>query len=267
MLDTIHHRGPDGSGAHMNNERGVAMGHTRLSIIDLNTGEQPLQSQDESLSLTVNGEFYDFKKHRSHAMAEGDRFRCKSDSEIALTLYRKHGLSFVDHLRGEFAFALYDRADECLYLVRDRFGVKPLYWTKTDQGLVFGSELKVLFANADVSRRFEPSGLYHQLMQTVVPGSTAFDGIYQIKPGHFLRVRRRDGRLVIEQKQYWDIEFPHAGDHRVEKDEQDYIDAVRHKLIEAVDLRLEADVPVGCYLSGGIDSDEDGFTRWRVRER
>ena len=255
MAAIQHHRGPDGFGCE--SDEGIGFSHARLTIVDLDAerGRQPFRTGDRELMLTMNGELYDYQRIRADLTAQGARFHSKSDSELVLHLYKRLGFEqSLPVLRGEFAFALYDRADECLYLVRDRFGIKPLYWTKTDQGLVFGSELKVLFANSDVSRRFEPTGLYHQLMQTVVPGSTAFDGIYQIKPGHFLKVRRRDGRLVIEQKRYWDIEFPQAGDHRVEKHEQEYIDTVRHKLIEAVDLRLEADVPVGCYLSGGIDS-------------
>ncbi len=254
MAAIQHHRGPDGFGCEIG--AGIGFSHARLTIVDLDEerGRQPFRSVDRRLMLTMNGELYDYQRIRADLTAQGSRFRSKSDSELVLALYERRGLEqSLPILRGEFAFALHDRDADVLFLVRDRFGIKPLYWTQTAHGLVFGSELKVLFANADVARRFEPAGVYHQLMQTGVPGSTAFAGIHQVKPGHFLKVERRDGRLVVEQKCYWDIEFPVSGDHAT-GDEQSFIDAVREKLIEAVDLRLEADVPVGCYLSGGIDS-------------
>jgi asparagine synthase (glutamine-hydrolysing) len=170
-------------------------------------------------------------------------------------LYPRLGLEgMLPHLRGEFAFALYDKPAERLMLVRDRFGIKPLYWAEVDGALVFGSELKVLFAHPEVPRKFDPAGVYHQLMQTIVPGTTAFEDIHQVPPGHMLIIERRDGRLHISQKKYWDMPFPQEHDRPTEYDEQEWIEAVRAKLLEAVQLRLEADVPVGCYLSGGIDS-------------
>jgi asparagine synthase (glutamine-hydrolysing) len=159
----------------------------------------------------------------------------------------------LTHLRGEFAFALYERDAQKLSLVRDRFGIKPLYYVVVGDTLVFGSELKVLFAHPDVPRHFDPAGLYHQLMQTIVPGTTAFADVKQVAPGHVVEARRVDGRLVVEERRYWDIEFPELGGH-ADLSEADCVDAVREGLLEAVALRLEADVPVGCYLSGGIDS-------------
>ena len=254
MAAIQHHRGPDGFGCEIG--VGIGFSHARLTIVDLDEerGRQPFRSADHRLMLTKNGELYDYQRIRADLTAQGSRFRSKSDSELVLALYDRYGLEqSLPVLRGEFAFALHDRDADVLFLVRDRFGIKPLYWTQTAHGLVFGSELKALFANADVARRFEPTGVYHQLMQTGVPGSTAFTGIHQVKPGHFIKVERRDERLVVEQKCYWDIVFPASGDHAT-GDEKSFIDAVREKLIEAVDLRLEADVPVGCYLSGGIDS-------------
>ena len=139
-------------------------------------------------------------------------------------------------------------------LVRDRFGIKPLYWTEVNGTLVFGSELKVLFAHPEVPRKFAPAGVYHQLMQTMVPGTTAFEGIGQVRPGYVLDVRRRNGRLQIEERKYWDMEFPHESEYPASYSEQDYIEGVRAQLLEAVQHRLTADVPVGSYLSGGIDS-------------
>jgi asparagine synthase (glutamine-hydrolysing) len=228
-----------------------------LSIIDLDQtrGRQPFVSSDGKLLLTTNGEFYDYQRLRASLTARGARFQTKSDSELVFHLYRERGLEdTLPHLRGEFAFALFDSPNETLYLVRDRFGIKPLYWTETRNGVVFGSELKVLFANPDVTRRFTPDGIFHQLMQTVVPGTTAFDGIHQVQPGQFLKVQRRDGRLRISQHRYWDISFPEADARPAGAAEQEWIDGVREQLVDAVQMRLEADVPVGCYLSGGIDS-------------
>ncbi|MDQ8202900.1 asparagine synthase (glutamine-hydrolyzing) [Pelagicoccus sp. SDUM812003] len=254
MLDTIYHRGPDGEGAHIDHARGVAMGHTRLSIIDLNTGEQPILSKDDRLALTVNGEFYDFKKYRSHAMAEGDRFRCKSDSEIALSLYRKYGLSFVDHLRGEFAFALYDKEQDQMIFVRDRFGIRPLFFHNNGEMLVYGSEVKSVIAHPKVPKRLCRKAALHQLMQTIKPGTSAFEGVVALEPGHMMVVKRRNGKLETNVRKYWDLDFPEVDQRDALLTEEDHIERIREKLIESIVFRLEADVPVGCYLSGGIDS-------------
>ena len=254
MAAIQHHRGPDGFGWKTGD--GLGMSHARLSIIDLDEdrGRQPFRSGDGRLLLAQNGEFYDYKRIRAELTARGARFTTKSDSEILLHLVPESGLeASLPSLRGEFAFALYDRDGDELHLVRDRFGIKPLYYAVLDDAVVFGSELKVLFAHPDVPRRFDPAGLYHQLMQTIVPGTTAFDGIRQVAPGSHVRVRRRDGRLEVDESRYWDVAFPEQGGHDAVSDDQ-AIEVVRAGLLEAVALRLEADVPVGCYLSGGIDS-------------
>ncbi len=256
MAAIQYHRGPDGFGYKTLDQRGVGFSHARLSIIDLdeNRARQPFLSPDGDLLLAHNGEFYDYKRLRTDLVSRGVPFRTKSDSELVLHLYPRLGLEdMLPHLRGEFAFALYDRRHDRLILVRDRFGVKPLYWTHTDDTLVFGSELKVLFAHPRVQARFSPEGLYHQLMQTMVPGSTAFQDVHQVKPGHALIVERSHGKLKIREQRYWDMDFPLQGE-REEKPEDYYIEGVRSGLMEAVQLRLEADVPVACYLSGGIDS-------------
>jgi len=255
MAAIQYHRGPDGFGTGVS--RGVGFSHARLTIIDLKAerGRQPFTSAGNRLMLTANGELYDYKRLRAMLTARGARFQTKSDSELVFHLYEAFGFDrMLEHLRGEFAFALYDRDEDALWLVRDRFGIKPLYWTECADGLVFASELKGLFAHAGVPRAFDPEGLYHQLMQTIVPGTTAFAGIHQVRPGCSLRITRRDGALRVRERRYWDIDFPPAADHADVGDENAWIDGVRDRLVEAVDLRLEADVPVGCYLSGGIDS-------------
>lgn len=251
------HRGPDGFGVKSIDERGIGFSHARLSIIDLDEerARQPFVSTDENLLLAHNGEFYDYKRLRAQLTSRGARFETKSDSELVLHLYPRLGLDeMLKQLRGEFAFSLYDKQHDRLILVRDRFGIKPLYWTNINGSLVFGSELKVLFAHPDVPRRFSDTGLYHQLMQTIVPGSTAFAGIHQIMPGHVLIVERRHNQFHIHEHKYWDMDFPLQSERGTPQNDEYYIEGVREQLLHAVQLRLEADVPVACYLSGGIDS-------------
>lgn len=253
------HRGPDGFGIASFDDAGVGFCHARLSIIDLNESRarQPFRTDDGQVLMAHNGEFYDFQRIRADLSAKGARFITKSDSEILLHLYREQGLDqTLPLLRGEFAFAIFDRQKDCLYLVRDRFGIKPQYWAMTPEGLVFGSELKVLFAHPAVERRFTSEGLFHQLMQTMVPGTTAFAGIHQVKPGYVMKVQRDpdQGLLEVSEWKYWDVDFPRKVERDPGQSEAEHIAAVRQALLEAVELRMVADVPVGCYLSGGIDS-------------
>jgi len=251
------HRGPDGFGVQIFDDHGVGFSHARLKIIDLDDqrARQPFVSADSNLLLAHNGEFYDYKRLRAEMTSNGARFRTKSDSELVLHLYPDVGLEeMLKHLRGEFAFSLYDKKRDRLVLVRDRFGIKPLYWTLANGNLVFGSELKVLFAHPEVTRKFSNEGLYHQLMQTIVPGTTPFEGIQQVQPGYMLIVERHHNHLTIREERYWDMDFPLQSERGEEKDDQYYIEGVRDQLLQAVQLRLEADVPVACYLSGGIDS-------------
>jgi asparagine synthase (glutamine-hydrolysing) len=257
MAAIQHHRGPDGYGYKTLRERGVGFSHARLSIIDLNEerARQPFLSADGNLLLAHTGEFYDYKRLRADLASRGAKFTTKSDSEIVMHLYPRVDLeAMLKQLRGEFAFALYDKQKDRLILVRDRFGIKPLYWTKTDNVFVFGSELKVLFAHPEVPRQIDTQGLYHQLMQTIVPGSTPFKDVHQIKPGHMLIVERHHGRFVIKDEKYWDMDYPLMDERDNEAPDEYYIEGVRDRLLQAVQLRLEADVPVACYLSGGIDS-------------
>jgi len=258
MAAIQHHRGPDGFGVRTMNDRGIGFSHARLSIIDLdeNRARQPFISHDGDLMLTQNGELYDFKRIRADLTTRGARFLSKSDSELVIHLYQRYGLDeMLRQCRGEFAFALYDKTRDRLMLVRDRFGIKPLYWSENNGCLVFGSELKVLFAHPQVPRKFSAEGVFHQLMQAIVPGSTAFESVHQVKPGHVMIIERdgKDG-FNIADKKYWDMDFPKLGQRDESQPEEFYIEIVRQKLLQAVQLRLEADVPVACYLSGGIDS-------------
>lgn len=254
MTNILHHRGPDGSGIYCDEETGLALGHARLSVIDLETGQQPLRIHAGHIAAVVNGEFYDYKRIRAQLICEGSEFRTKSDSEIALHLYQRYGLDFIHHLRGEFAFALFDKATRRLMLVRDRFGIRPLYYTILPQAIVFGSEIKALLQHPAVPRAFNTQAVLHQLMHTMVPGTSLFEGIHAVQPGHMLVFSERDGHWHLQSHHYWDMDFPRQGEYDQETDPASHMAEVRRSLIEAVNLRLEADVPVGCYLSGGIDS-------------
>ena len=254
MTSQIRHRGPDGSGYHLDKKSGLAMGHARLSIIDLETGDQPLFTEDKNLALTVNGEFYDYKRLRANLMLEGVRFKTKSDSEIALHLFRKHGLDFVTYLRGEFAFSLFDAKEQRLILVRDRFGIKPLFYYFKDNKIYYGSEVKALFGHPKVPREMCPKAAVHQLMHTMIPGMSAFKDVHAVKPGHMVIITRRGNSLDIHEGCYWDVDFPRLNEREGYQPSGYHIGRVQQSLLEAVQLRLEADVPVGCYLSGGIDS-------------
>lgn len=255
MMQTLHHRGPDGCGYHVDRENGLAMGHGRLAIIDLHTGSQPLYNRDKTRVLTVNGEFYDYKRIRTRLrLQEGARFQTKSDSEIALPLYERYGLDFVSHLRGEFAFVLYDQDTDRLVLVRDRFGVKPLFYHVAPRAVFWGSEIKSLLAHPEVPRGFSTEGVLHQLMHTMVPGTSAFESIYALKPGHMLLISRKNGQFEVREHKYWDMDFPEEDQRDSSRTAEYHIGQTREALTDAVKQRLEADVPVGCYLSGGIDS-------------
>ncbi|GGB88801.1 asparagine synthetase B [Novosphingobium endophyticum] len=253
MAERMVHRGPDGWGAHLDPETGLGMVHTRLSIIGLDAGDQPIHDRDAGLILTANGEFYDYKRLRGLLRTDGYEFTTKSDSEIALKLYRKHGLDFVEHLRGEFAFVLFDEQKQRLILVRDRFGIRPLFYHAGEKGFFWGSEMKSMLAHPDVPREMCPKAQLHQMMQVMVPGMTLFEGIHALKPGHMLIVTRKGDGFDIEERRYWDAEFPLDGEHDELPDEE-HIERVRAALVESIAFRLEADVPVACYLSGGIDS-------------
>lgn len=253
MMKRLTHRGPDGEGRHEIPEQGLFMGHTRLSIVDLDTGAQPIVDGDQV--LTVNGELYDFKRLRAQLMAsEGARFTTKSDSELAIALYRRDGLDFVHHLRGEFAIVLYDRQRQELVLVRDRFGIRPLFFSLRPDFFVWGSEVKAVLAHPDVPVRLDRRAALHQMMQTMVPGTSAFEGVHALEPGHLMVIRRRGDRFEVDERRYWDLEFPLREEHALDADPREHIARVRDELIDAVSHRLVADVPVGCYLSGGIDS-------------
>lgn len=252
MLDVLDHRGPDERGSRIYQEQGVALGHTRLSIIGLGSGHQPIESADGDYAVTVNGELYNYKRIRTELACQAMECSGKSDSAITLPLYLRDGLSFVEKLRGEFAIVLYDHQKKRLVLIRDRFGIKPLYYAVQNGGIVWGSEVKSILRHPDVTAKLCPKAALHQMMQVMVPGSTSFEGVQALQPGHMLVAELSGGKLDVSTHRWWDFVFPE--NHEKNPDPEEYVQGVQDRLIDAVATRLEADVPVGCYLSGGIDS-------------
>jgi asparagine synthase (glutamine-hydrolysing) len=245
----LHHRGPDGRRHWISSDRLVALGHARLSIIDLATGDQPIANEDESRRIIVNGEFYGYEAIQRELEEAGHRLRTRSDSEIALHLYEELGAHCLHRLRGEFAMVLWDGVNRTLFAARDRFGIKPLFYAFHQGTLYLASETKALFA-AGVPRRWNAEAVYYSGGYGGPQSSTLFHGIYQVPPGHFLTANQD----YVQLKQYWDFDYPKAGLSDRERPEAEYVDEFRQVFDEAVRLRLRADVPVGCYLSGGIDS-------------
>src|SRR6516165_9261099 len=248
----LEHRGPDGQQTWVSEDRRVGLGHARLSIIDLATGDQPIASEDEALRIVVNGEFYDFERTQRDLERRGHRIRTRSDSEIALHLYEDLGAACLRHLRGEFAFVLWDGANDALFAARDRLGIKPLYYTTHRGTLYLASEIKALLA-AGVPARWDRAEFFqanHVLGTPTPQDRTLFERIYAVPPGHSLLASGGQVRLI----RYWDFDYPSAVDARAASPDAEYAERFRHALDEAIRLRLRADVPVGCYLSGGLDS-------------
>ncbi|MEQ1930412.1 MAG: asparagine synthase (glutamine-hydrolyzing) [Parvularculaceae bacterium] len=248
-LETIVHRGPDGGAHWFAPDRLTALGHVRLSIIGLNNGEQPLSHARGDLNVVVNGEFYGYKAIRLRLRERGYRFDTESDSEIALHLYDEHGLQFIDHLRGEFALVIADRRSGELIAVRDRFGIKPLFYAVVNGEVLFASEAKALLA-LGVPARWDSAGVLSEFAG-VRSDETLFANIRQVPPGCLLIAG--DGNIRIER--YWENIYPTAdalaGDRR---SEAEIVSGFRSVLDDAVAERLTADVEVACYLSGGLDS-------------
>lgn len=228
----------------------MGLGHSRLSIIDLTGGDQPLANEDGSLHLVVNGEFYDFERIRADLQQRGHTLRTRSDSEIVLHLYEDFGTQCLPHLRGEFAFALWDASQQALFAARDRFGIKPLYYAWHQDTLYLASEVKALFA-AGVPARWDHEYFHQHATGPSLNDRTLYAGVHQVPPGHYLIATQYGCRLF----KYWDFDYPTAVElARNRRDDASYIEEFRAVLDDSVRLRMRADVPVGCYLSGGLDS-------------
>ena len=246
--DIQFHRGPDEGAVHL--EPGVALCHRRLSIIDVATGQQPLFNEDGSVGVVFNGEIYNFQDLVPELQALGHVFRTRSDTEVIVHAWEAWGESCVTRFRGMFAFALFDRNRATLFLARDRMGVKPLFYAElTDGTLVFGSELKALTAHPGFRRDIDPFAIeeYFALGYVAEPRSI-YRGAHKLLPGHTMTVRR--GQALPLQRRYWDVRF--SVDNPVGAN--DAMAELRHRLEEAVRLRLMSEVPLGAFLSGGVDS-------------
>ncbi|MDU6727271.1 MAG: asparagine synthase (glutamine-hydrolyzing) [Bradyrhizobium sp.] len=244
-LGLLDHRGPDGNGLWISEDGKVALGHTRLSIIDLVTGEQPMSHPNGKLQLVVNGEFYDYERIRNDLTARGARFRTRSDSEIALWLYNDSGTRCFADLNGEFAFILWDAGAGRLIAARDRFGIKPLFYAVQSGRILLASEIKALLAMG-VPAQWDVEGFLDAAH--VLQDGTLFSGIRQVPPGCYLSATRHG----ITIQRYWDAPFASALSPI--EDEHGALDQIRAQMSRATRWRMRADVPVAAYLSGGIDS-------------
>ena len=245
MMDALAHRGPDDADLHA--EKDAVLGHRRLTIIDLNAGRQPLGSDDGSCWITFNGEIYNYRELRAELEAAGHRFRTASDTEVLLRLYQRDGEACLARLRGMFAFAIWNARTETLFAARDRFGQKPFFYAERGGRLLFASEVKGLLAHGDVAADPEPVAIdYYLGLRFVPPPLTMFRGVQKLPAGHCLTWRR--GTLAV--RPYWSLRFGHDNS----RTESDWIEELRGRLDDAVRSHLVSDVPVGAFLSGGLDS-------------
>ncbi|MGA9452649.1 MAG: asparagine synthase (glutamine-hydrolyzing) [Verrucomicrobiia bacterium] len=246
MMSVISHRGPDGQGKYLSGP--VGLGHARLAIIDLSTGDQPMTNEDGTIWLVYNGEIYNFQELRERLIKKGHIFRSTCDTEVIIHLYEEYGVECASHLRGMFAFALWDSRRQALYLARDRVGIKPLYYTNAGKAFVFGSEIKSILCDPDVKREVNHEAIHKFLTFLYLPGSgTLFKGIHKLDPGHYLFIK--DGKVRCEQ--YWDLRFEPAENG---KSLGETADELYEFLQRTVREHMISDVPVGVLLSGGVDS-------------
>lgn len=247
MQAALRHRGPDGSGTLM--LKGAALGFDRLSFLDLEGGMQPLQNEDESVSMVCNGEIFNFPELRRELEAKGHSFRTRTDVEVILHLYEEEGLDFPKRLNGQFAIALYDGKREQLLLVRDQVGICPLFYTVAGGQVIFASEIKGILEYPGVNRRLNLKAV-DQLMNFpgAVSPTTFFDGVYSLRGGHMLQIRPGE---EIRDLEYWDLCYSAEAEDR---GEAYYVERLRELLKSAISRRLVADVPIGFYISGGLDS-------------
>ena len=248
MADAVAHRGPDEMGIHADGE--IGLGHRRLSIVGLADGQQPMLSEDGNLILSFNGEIFNYIELRADLMARGERFRTGSDTEVLLRLFEREGEAALDKLNGDFAFAIYDKRRKRLVLARDRMGVRPLFYTWRNGTIVFASEVKALLAFPGVTAEMDVEALdqIFTLWAPIAP-QTAFRNIFELPPAHLMVVE--NGHATT--RAWWSLDFPDLGETDARSEDQ-IADELLALLDDATRIRLRADVPVGAYLSGGLDS-------------
>ncbi|QGJ68994.1 Asparagine synthase, glutamine-hydrolyzing [Planctomycetales bacterium 10988] len=255
MAAAIEHRGPDEEGYFY--EDGLALASRRLSIVGLADGQQPIHNEDRTVTVVFNGEFFDFPEKRAWLESRGHHFRTSCDTEILVHLWEEYGEEMLTHLRGQYAFALYDARQQKLLIARDRIGIVPLHWARRGNFLYFCSEIKGILASGEVKAEVDHRGLDHIFTFFAMPTKrTCFRGISALLPGSCLSIRFQDaGQLAdINERTYWDLDFPDQGEEFNPKDENEVIEGFKEKFHRATEIRLRADVPVVSYLSGGVDS-------------
>jgi asparagine synthase (glutamine-hydrolysing) len=249
MLARIQYRGPDESGIYIN--KNVALGSVRLSIIDLQTGQQPLSSSDDKLWIVFNGEIFNYIELKSVLLKRGHTFRTESDTEVLLHAYMEYGPACLNKLNGQFAFAIWDNEKKELFLARDRVGIRPLFYTSANHNFIFGSEIKTLTEHPDVNVEFDPVSLSQVFtFWTTITPRTAFKNIFELPPGCFMTITGEH----ITMQPYWSLKFPVDQKSLFKGSLDDAASELERLLTDAVSIRLRADVPVAAYLSGGLDS-------------
>lgn len=258
MIGALQHRGPDESGLYLDDHVGLAQ--SRLSIIDLSGGAQPMHNEDKTLWLIFNGEIFNYKELVPQLVDKGHRFYTHSDTETILHAYEQFGPDCVHHFNGQFAFAIWNSQKRELFVARDRIGIRPLHYTIHHNRFIFASEIKAIFTLPEIPRQLDPIAL-EQIFTfwTTLPGRTAFDGIFELPPGCTMTIK--NGHLST--KQFWQIPFC-SHSEKTSKPLPELVEQASSLLHDAIRLRLRADVPVGCYLSGGLDS--SGITARVVRD-
>lgn len=249
MLQLIVHRGPDGKGIY--EDVSVIFGMRRLSIIDLNTGWQPLYNENKTFVCCCNGELYNYKELKRDLIQRGHHFRTESDIEIIPHLYEEYGELFIEKVNGMFSIALWDSLEKRMLLYRDRLGKKPLYYMESNNILYFASEIKSILTCRNVKRKCNLKALDYLLTYNYIPNHmTAFDNIYKLMPGHYMVIQNGS----IQDKEYWDIPIGERGESKNFSDEGKILEHLNNLLEDSTKIRLRSDVPVGAFLSGGVDS-------------
>ena len=249
MVAALRHRGPDGEGILIRGDTGLA--HTRLSIVGLADGAQPMTTMDDALAVSFNGEIFNYVELRDDLKSRGHRFHTSSDTEVLLAAYERKGLDCLEDFNGDFAFALHDARHRTLVLARDRMGVRPLFYTEHEGSLFFASEIRALLALPGIAAEIDPLALDQIFtLWCPIPPRTAFRGIHELPPGHVMTLCG-DRRTI---RPWWQLSFPDRGDAPASARPEAQAEELRALLTDATRIRLRADVPVGAYLSGGLDS-------------
>ena len=248
MISLMQHRGPDASGIFMDGPAGLA--HARLSIIDLTGGDQPIHNEDKTLWVVFNGEIFNYPELRQSLIEKGHKFYTNTDTEVLIHLYEDHGPNMLQFLNGQFAFAIWDKKEDKLFLARDRVGIRPLFYHQNSNRMVFGSEIKAIFTDNSIQRSLNPEIISDIFTAwTPMENGTPFKGIYQLPPGHYAEFSNQG----LNIQSYWKVSFKDS-ESSDNYSLLDWKDRLQNLVLDAARIRLRADVPVGAYLSGGIDS-------------